>query len=81
MRSVAERSFRRPRYPAVALTSVFFCIARNPQTWNKIREEIKGLEDEDLTLGRLKTLHYVQNVIKEDKHTVYNPSINVSLSC
>ncbi|KAL1595191.1 hypothetical protein SLS60_009879 [Paraconiothyrium brasiliense] len=51
--------------PAVALTSVFFCIARSPQTWKKIREEVKGLRDEDLTLDRLKTLRYVQNVVKE----------------
>jgi cytochrome P450 len=67
--------------PAVALTSVFFCIARNPQTWHKIREEIKGLKDEDLTLDRLKTLRYVQNVIKEGKHTVHDPSITLSLPC
>jgi cytochrome P450 len=53
--------------PAVALTSVFFCIARSPQTWKIIRDEVRGLEDEELTFDRLKTLRYVQSVIKEGK--------------
>jgi hypothetical protein len=53
--------------PAVALTSIFFCIARNSNTWRKIRDEIEGMKDEDLTLNRLKSLRYVQNVIKEGK--------------
>lgn len=51
--------------PAVALTNVFFCIARNPRTWEKLREEVKGLKDDDLTMDRLKSLRYLQYVIKE----------------
>jgi cytochrome P450 len=53
--------------PAVALTSVFFCIARSPETWKKIRDEVGGLKDEELTFDRLKTLRYVQSVIKEGR--------------
>lgn len=63
--------------PAVALTSVFFCVARSPQTWRKIRDEIKGLKDEELTFDRLKTLRYVQSVIKEgEKYAVQTDKLH-----
>lgn len=51
--------------PVVALTAVFFCVVRHPDTWRKIREEVQGFRDEDLTFHRLKSLRYVQSVIKE----------------
>lgn len=51
--------------PAVALTSTFFCLARSPETWRKIRDEVKDLKDEELTFDNLQGLRYVQNVIKE----------------
>jgi cytochrome P450 len=51
--------------PAVALSSVFFCIARHPEVWKKVRDEIEGLTVADLTFERLKSLRYVQHVINE----------------
>ncbi|PVH95533.1 cytochrome P450 [Periconia macrospinosa] len=66
--------------PAVTLTSIFFCIARSPSSWSKIRDEIKGLQDEDLTFDRLKSLRYVQSVIKEAMR-LYPPVANTSRSC
>jgi len=51
--------------PAVALSNVFFCLARHPEVWKKIRDEIEGLTVEDLTFERLKSLRYVQHAINE----------------
>ncbi len=51
--------------PAVALTNIFFLLARYPGTWKKCREQVIGLRSEDLTFERLKTLKYIQYVVKE----------------
>jgi cytochrome P450 len=51
--------------PAVALSNFFFCLARHPKVWKKIRDEIEGLTVEDLTFERLKSLRYVQHTINE----------------
>ncbi|KAF2792105.1 putative cytochrome P450 alkane hydroxylase [Melanomma pulvis-pyrius CBS 109.77] len=51
--------------PAVALSNIFFCLARHPKAWEKIRKEVEGLKIEDLTFERLKSLRYVQYVINE----------------
>jgi len=52
--------------PAVALSNVFFCLARHPEVWKKVRDEIEGLTVADLTFERLKSLRYVRHVITED---------------
>lgn len=51
--------------PAVALTNLFFLLARHPNVWKKCREEVQGLEKEDLSFEKLKSLRYVQHVINE----------------
>lgn len=51
--------------PAVALSNFFFCLARHPEVWIKVRDEIEGLTVEDLTFERLKSLRYVQHAINE----------------
>lgn len=50
---------------AVALTNVFFNLARHPEVWSRLREEILNLGHEQLTLERLKGLTFLQCVIKE----------------
>ena len=50
---------------AVALTNVFFNLARHPDVWSRLREEIIDLGDEQLTFERLKKLTFLQCVIKE----------------
>ncbi len=54
--------------PAVALTNIFFLLARHPETWKKCRKEVSGLRPQDLTFGRLKSLKYIQYVVKECKY-------------
>lgn len=54
--------------PAVALTNILFCLARHPETWKKMREQVYGLNPEDLTFERLKSLRYAQHVINEGTH-------------
>lgn len=51
--------------PAVALTNMFFLLARHPEVWKKCREEAIGLEKTDLTFEKLKSLRYTQHVINE----------------
>ena len=50
---------------AVALTNVFFNLARHPDVWSKLHKEILDLGDEPLTFERLKRLTFLQYVIKE----------------
>jgi cytochrome P450 len=53
--------------PAVALTNIFFLLARHPDVWKKCREEVQGLQKEALTFEKLKSLRYIQHVINEGK--------------
>lgn len=47
------------------LTNTLFLMARNPSKWVKLREELAGLGPEDLSFEGLKSLKYLQWVIKE----------------
>ena len=50
----------------VALTNVFFNLARNPRVYQKLREEILRAGDQaEWTFERLKSLKYLQHVISE----------------
>lgn len=51
----------------VALTNVFFQLARHPHVYSKLRKEIliAGREHLDWTFGRLRSLRYLQYVINE----------------
>lgn len=51
--------------PAVALSNTLFCLARHPEAWQKIRDEVEGLRKEELTFERLKSLRYLQHSINE----------------
>lgn len=53
--------------PAVALSNVFFCIARQSATWGKIRKEVERFRVEDLSFEKLKGLKYTQYAINEGK--------------
>ena len=50
---------------AVVLTNVFFNLARHHGVWDKLRREILDIHSEQLTFERLKSLTYLQYVIKE----------------
>ena len=50
---------------AVVLTNVFFCLARHPDSWLKLQREIVDLGVDDVNLKRLRSLEYLQFVIKE----------------
>ena len=66
--------------PAVALSNVFFCIARHPPVWAKIRDEVGDLAPGDLTFEKLKTLRFTQHTIYEALR-LYPPVPNQSRSC
>ncbi|KAF2033258.1 cytochrome P450 alkane hydroxylase [Setomelanomma holmii] len=51
--------------PAVALSNVFFCLARHPGVWQSIRGEVAGYQPEDLTFENLKNMRYLQHAINE----------------
>ena len=50
---------------AVALTNVFFNLARHPKVWSRLREEVLDLGPDQLTFERFKKLTFLQFVIKE----------------
>ena len=58
---------------ALALTNIFFLLARNPGTWEKLREEVTSTDvatgkyekHADDTFSGLKSLKYLQQVIQE----------------
>lgn len=66
--------------PAVALSNIFFCLARHPGVWKKIRDEVEGLHPGDLTFERLKSLRYLQHAITEALR-LYPPVPNNSRAC
>ncbi|KAF2657814.1 cytochrome P450 [Lophiostoma macrostomum CBS 122681] len=66
--------------PAVALANIFFCLARHPEVWERIRAEVAGLQIDDLTFERLKSLRYVQHTINEALR-LYPPVPNQSRGC
>jgi cytochrome P450 len=50
----------------VALTNIFFNIARHPHVWQKLRREVLALPPgHDITFESLKTMKYLQAVISE----------------
>ncbi|KAL8729372.1 MAG: hypothetical protein Q9166_004765 [cf. Caloplaca sp. 2 TL-2023] len=64
---------------AVALTNVFFNLARNPHVYRKLREEIlRVAEDQEgeWTFERLKSLRYLHHVINETFRL--NPAIGTN---
>ena len=64
---------------AVALTNIFFHLARNPPVWTKLREEALGKDvtantgSGEITWERLKSLNCLQHVISETLRL--NPAI------
>ena len=68
IRSELENIFFPARDTAAMLTSnVIFMLARRPDVWDKLREEVLAIEDKELTFGLLKSLKYVHAVMNESE--------------
>jgi cytochrome P450 len=52
---------------AVALSNVFFHLARHPRVWKKLRDEIVVSQDETITYELLNSYQYLKNVLRESK--------------
>jgi cytochrome P450 len=52
---------------ATAMTAAFYFLARDPAAVQKLRAEIKAVNDGDPTWEQLKQMRYLNNVIKEGK--------------
>lgn len=63
----------------VALTNVFFQLARNPSVYLRLRREVLafGSDDKPWTFERLKSLRYLQNVVSETFRL--NPTIGTTI--
>lgn len=63
---------------AVALTNLFFNLARHPRVWTKLRDEAFTLApaSEELSFERLKSLRYLQQVLSENHRL--NPTIGTT---
>jgi cytochrome P450 len=49
----------------VALSSALFALTRNPRVWSKLREELNGVEPEELTFEGIKGIKYLQWTMRE----------------
>lgn len=56
---------------AIAISDLFFQLARNPGVWTKLRSEVLNHE-EPLTFESLKTMKYLQAVLNESKPSTYS---------
>lgn len=54
---------------AVTTGNAIFHLSRNPEVWKKLRSEILSEGEKPLTFESLKTLHYLQYIIKESRCT------------
>jgi cytochrome P450 monooxygenase len=52
---------------AVALSNVFFHLARHPRVWTKLREEVMRDEGQPITYDLLNSYTYLKNVFRESK--------------
>ena len=61
---------------AVALTNVFFNLARHPAVWAKLGKDVLGLGSSELTVETLKSIQHLQNIINETFRL--NPAIGIT---
>ena len=52
---------------AIALSSIFFHLARNPTAWQKLRSEVTAIGSATLTFESLKSMQYLRYIISESK--------------
>jgi cytochrome P450 len=52
---------------AIALSNTFFHLARNPDVWQKLQDEIKPTRGQPLTYDLLNSYKYLNNVLRESK--------------
>lgn len=53
--------------PGIAMTNIFFSLARHPEVWAKLRREVLEKGDEEVDFELLKCLKYTNWVINECK--------------
>ena len=53
---------------AIGLSDIFFNLARHPEVWRKFRSEVLEI-DQPLTFDLLKSMNYLQCVLRESKFT------------
>ncbi|KAH8173969.1 cytochrome p450 domain-containing protein [Sarocladium implicatum] len=49
----------------IVMTNILFDVARNPHVWARLREELQGVQADELVFEKLKSLKYLQWTIKE----------------
>lgn len=59
---------------AVTLSNAFFHLARNPNCWTKLREEIRPTASEPLTFELLNTFKYMNWILRKSGYLRFNKS-------
>ncbi|KAI4265138.1 MAG: hypothetical protein L6R38_009627, partial [Xanthoria sp. 2 TBL-2021] len=67
---------------AALLSNVFFLLARHPSVWQKLRQEVLALGDEEPDFDRLLHMKYLQNILKETLrlHPIFPPMNRIALN-
>jgi hypothetical protein len=59
---------------AVALSNVFFHLARHPRVWRKLRAEVLRDAEKPITYDLLNSYTYLKNVFRESRSSATSPS-------
>ena len=63
---------------ASLLSDTWFVLARRPDIWAKLREEVDALGGEKPTFQQIKDMKYLKWVLNECKHRLANPNLDVT---
>ena len=66
---------------ASLLSDTWFVLARRPDIWAKLREEVDALGGEKPTFQQIKDMKYLKWVLNECKHQLTNLSLSKTESC
>ena len=58
---------------ATTVGNAIFYLCRHQETWHKLRAEVLAVGNSKLTFELLKTMQYLQYIIKESKETLPSP--------
>ena len=65
---------------ATTISNAIFHLCRHQDKWHKFRAEVLAIGDAPLTFELLKSMHYLQSVIKESKHSFLSLKLSSSIN-
>ncbi|KAF2717070.1 cytochrome P450 [Polychaeton citri CBS 116435] len=57
---------------SINISNAIWCLARHPNVWRKLQEEVQGLGEENLTFSKLRGMQYLNWVVNETHRLMPN---------